>query len=142
MATVRQVLRSKGSSVWTIEPVDSVLSAIRTMAERDIGALVVVDGELPIGVLSERDYARNVYLKGRSSPDTKVREIMSSPVVSVGPDETVEACMELMTARRVRHLPVMEDGRLAGLVSIGDLVKSIITEQERVIEQLQLFIRS
>jgi CBS domain-containing protein len=142
MATVRQVLRGKGNQVWTIQPSDSVLAAIQIMAERDIGALVVIDGNHPIGLLSERDYARNVYLKGRSSPATTVREIMSFPIVSVDPDETVEACMELMTERRIRHLPVIEYGRLVGLVSIGDLVKSIITEQEQVIEQLQLFIQS
>lgn len=142
MATVRQVLRRKGTQVWTIQPSDSVLAAIQIMAERDIGALVVVDGNHPIGLLSERDYARNVYLKGRSSPGTMVREVMSAPIVSVEPDETVEACMELMTERRIRHLPVIEYDRLVGLVSIGDLVKSIISEQEHVIEQLQLFIQS
>ncbi|MDA0703765.1 MAG: CBS domain-containing protein [Proteobacteria bacterium] len=142
MAIVRQVLRRKGNQVWTIQPSDSVLSAIQIMAERDIGALVVIEGNHPIGILSERDYARNVYLKGRSSPGTMVREVMSAPIVSVEPDETVEACMELMTERRIRHLPVMEFDRLVGLVSIGDLVKSIISEQEQVIEQLQLFIQS
>lgn len=142
MAIVRQVLRRKGTQVWTIQPSDSVLAAIQIMAERDIGALVVIEGNHPIGLLSERDYARNVYLKGRSSPATTVREVMSAPIVSIEPGETVEACMELMTERRIRHLPVIEYGRLVGLVSIGDLVKSIISEQEHVIEQLQLFIQS
>lgn len=142
MATVQQILRRKGGQVWTIRPSDSVLAAIQIMAERDIGALIVIEGSQPIGLLSERDYARNVYLKGRSSPATKVCEVMSAPIVSVEPGETVEACMELMTERRVRHLPVIEYGQLVGLVSIGDLVKSIISEQEHVIAQLQLFIQS
>ncbi|MBT5415971.1 MAG: CBS domain-containing protein [Rhodospirillaceae bacterium] len=142
MAIVRQLLRNKGNQVWTIQPSDSVLDAIRIMAERDIGALVVIEGNQPIGILSERDYTRNVYLKGRTSPGTAVREIMSAPIVSAQLDDTVEACMELMTERRIRHLPIVEYDKLVGLVSIGDLVKSIISEQEHVIEQLQLFIQS
>jgi CBS domain-containing protein len=142
MAIVRQVLPRKGNQVWTIQPSDSVLAAIQIMAERDIGALVVIEGNHPIGLLSERDYTRNVYLKDRSSPATTVREIMSSPIVPIEPGETVEACMELMTERRIRYLPVIEYGRQVGLVSIGDLVKSIISEQEHVIKQLRLFIPS
>jgi CBS domain-containing protein len=142
MAIVRQVLPRKGNQVWTIQPSDSVLAAIQIMAERDIGALVVIEGNHPIGLLSERDYTRNVYLKDRSSPATTVREIMSSPIVPIEPGETVEACMELMTERRIRYLPVIKYGRQVGLVSIGDLVKSIISEQEHVIKQLRLFIPS
>jgi len=142
MAIVRQVLPRKGNQVWTIQPSDSVLAAIQIMAERDIGALVVIEGNHPIGLLSERDYTRNVYLKDRSSPATTVREIMSSPIVPIEPGETVDACMELMTERRIRYLPVIEYGRQVGLVSIGDLVKSIISEQEHVIKQLRLFIPS
>lgn len=139
--SVRQLLRDKGAAVWTVEPEASVLDALRRMAERNVGALVVVSGGRLVGIFSERDYARKVVLKGKASVDTPVREIMTPDVISVGPDQTVQECMQLMTAHRIRHLPVLEDGQLCGLVSIGDAVKSIMLEQAYVIEQLQTYIQ-
>jgi CBS domain-containing protein len=141
MTTVRKLLENKGSYVWGIGPDATVLDAIKMMAEREIGALVVTDEDEVVGVLSERDYARKVLLKGRSSKTTAVRDIMSTNVVFARPDENVEKCMNVMTDKRVRHLPVMEGGRLIGLVSIGDLVKAIITEQQETIEHLENYIR-
>ncbi len=141
MTTVRKLLQNKGSHVWGIEPDAMVIDAIRLMAEKGIGALVVTDGGAVVGVLSERDYARKVLLKGRSSRTTPVREIMSTDVLFARPDENVEQCMNVMTDKRVRHLPVMEDDRLVGMVSIGDLVKAIITEQQETIEHLENYIR-
>jgi CBS domain-containing protein len=140
MATIRQILETKGYEVLTIEPGASVYSAIETMAENGIGALMVMDGSRPVGLVSERDYARKVVLKGRSSKDTEVREIMTSHVCCVRPGQTVEECMALMTEKRVRHLPVTKDDRLVGIVSIGDLVKSIIAEQRFIIDQLEHYI--
>ncbi|MCS6877946.1 MAG: CBS domain-containing protein [Geminicoccaceae bacterium] len=142
MTTVKQLLAEKGHTVWTIDPDKTVLDAIRLLAEKDVGALVVVDGDRPIGMFSERDYVRKVYLKGKTSPTTLVREVMSTPLVSVGYDHTTEQCMAIMTNRRIRHLPVIEDGRLVGIVSIGDLVNSIIREQHQIIEQLENYIHS
>lgn len=140
MKTVRELLESKGHDVWTIGPDDSVYDALRIMADREIGALVVLDAGRPVGLLSERDYARNVILKGRMSRDTAVRDIMTSRVVCARPDQTVEECMALITDKRIRHLPVMSDGNLVGIISIGDLVKAIIAEQQFVIEQLAHYI--
>jgi CBS domain-containing protein len=141
MSTVRQILDLKGTEVYTITPDDMVLNAIQDMARRDIGALVVVDenGE-PVGLFTERQYARNVILKGRSSPTTPVRDAMRSRFVYVNPERTVEECMALMTEHKIRHLTVIEDGRLVGIVSIGDLVKSIIADQEFTITQLSNYI--
>ena len=140
MTTIRMLLDTKGREVWTVHPDDSVLDAITMLAEKDIGALIVVENGKPVGIFSERDYARNVYLKGKSSPDTSVRDTMTSPVLCVGLDRSVKECMALMTENRVRHLPVMDGEQLVGLVSIGDLVKSIIAEQKFTIEQLETYI--
>ena len=140
MDTVQQLLNSKGNTVHTIHPDASVLDAIKEMADRDIGALVVVESDKPIGIFTERHYARDVILKGKSSPATPVRDIMSTHVICAKLEQTVEECMAVMTENRIRHLPVLEEGRLVGLVSIGDLVKSIIADQQFTIEQLEHFI--
>lgn len=140
MATVQQLLNEKGSTVLTVAPNDSVLDAIQKMADNNVGSLVVLDGDKLAGIVTERHYARNVFLKGRSSPNTKVREIMSTRVVCTGPDETVEECMAVMSEKRVRHLPVLKDNKLVGIISIGDLVKNIISGQKFVIEQLERYI--
>ena len=142
MKTVRQLLQGKTSAVYTIGSAAPVIEALRQMAEREIGALPVVDGEKLVGMLSERDYARKVILQGKSSRDTPVREIMTTRVVCVGPANTVDDCMALMTERRIRHLPVLEHGKLAGMLSIGDLVKDVISEQRQTIEQLESYIHS
>lgn len=140
MTTVRQLLDGKGRAVYAVDPEDPVLEAIRQMADHHVGALVVMkDGKLE-GIVSERDYARKVILHGRSSAETPVRQIMSSPVVTVSLAQTVQDCMELMTGRRLRHLPVVEEGRVVGMVSIGDLVKAVMEEQQRTIEQLESYI--
>lgn len=136
MTTIRQVLEKKGREVTTIAPDETVFRAIEIMAERDIGALVVAKNDVPLGLLTERDYARQVILKGRSSVNTPIRDVMVENFQAVTPDDTVEACMQLMTDKHIRHLPVLENGRLAGLVSIGDLVKSVIDQQRSTIEQL------
>jgi CBS domain-containing protein len=140
MQTVRQVLQAKGREVWTIGPEASVYDALAQMADKEVGALVVTQGSQVLGLLSERDYARSVALLGRKSRETKVREIMATKVACVGPDQTVQDCMSIMTEMRVRHLPVMDGETLAGLVSIGDLVKAIIEEQEVLIEHLVRYI--
>ena len=141
MATVRQLLKEKGPDVWTVKPDASVYHAIQVMAEKGIGALVVVEGDKPVGMFTERDYARDVILKGKSSPKTPVRDVMTKRVICVGPDQTVEECMAIMTEKHLRHLPVLEEESLAGMVSIGDLVKSIIADQKFTIEQLESYIR-
>jgi CBS domain-containing protein len=141
MTTVRHILDQKGPQVWFVHPDDTVYDAIKMMADRNVGALVVLDGSKIVGIVTERDYARNVFLKGRASPQTLVREIMQRNVVCVEPDKSIEECMAIMSAKRVRHLPVINDGELLGIVSIGDLVKSIIGDREFVIEQLEHYIR-
>jgi len=139
--TVRQVLQDKGTTVYTISPDDTVFRALEVMAEHDVGALVVVDDAgAVVGVFSERDYARKVILHGHASRELRVSAIMTSRVVTVTPDQTVADCMRLMTDHRIRHLPVVEDGRLVGLVSIGDVVKAVMSEQEFLIEQLQAYV--
>jgi CBS domain-containing protein len=140
MQTIRQILEDKGYEVFSIGPGASVYSAIELMAENGIGALMVMEGNRTVGLISERDYARKVILKGRSSKDTEVREVMTTHVVCVHPEQTLEECMALMTEKRVRHLPVMEGDRLVGIISIGDLVRSIIAEQQFIIEQLEHYI--
>lgn len=140
MTQIEQILESKGRDVWTIGPDDTVLQAIEQMHARDIGALVVMENGRPIGIFSERQYTRNVFLKGRASPTTAVRDVMRSDVPYVRPDSSVEEGMAIMTDRRIRHLPVMEGDRLVGLVSIGDLVKSAIEHSEFVIDQLVHYI--
>jgi CBS domain-containing protein len=140
MVTVRQLLGRKGQDVWSIDVEEPVLEAIQLMADKHVGALPVTrNGEL-VGVISERDYARKVILLGRSSAETQVWQIMSSPVVTVSPDQDVRQCMQLMTHRRIRHLPVVEQGRMIGVISIGDLVRAVIEEQDHTIEQLERFI--
>jgi CBS domain-containing protein len=140
MTIVRHILDKKGQVVWTIRPDDTVFAAIEEMARKDVGALVVVENGDPIGIFTERHYARDVFLKGRSSPTTVVRDVMRTGFLYVTPERTVEECMAIMTAERVRHLPVMDDGNLVGLISIGDLVKSIIEDREFVIDQLTSYI--
>jgi CBS domain-containing protein len=137
---IKELLDTKGHEVSVIGPDDSVYEALRMMAEKEIGALVVLDAGKPVGLISERDYARNVVLKGRMSKDTPVREIMTSRVVCARPDQTVEECMALITDKRIRHLPVMNGDSLVGIISIGDLVKAIIAEQQFVIAQLEHYI--
>ena len=142
MRTVQHLLMLKAPGVVTISPQASVLEALTRMAEKDIGAVVVTDpeSEQVLGIMSERDYARKVILHHKSSRDIPVSEIMTSPVVSVTPDQTIEDCMALMTDRRIRHLPVLDDGLLIGVLSIGDLVKAMFSEQEFVISQLEGYI--
>jgi IMP dehydrogenase len=141
MTSVAQVLKSKPDlTVFTIEASDSVYDAIKLMAEKQIGALLVMDGSTIAGIVTERDYARKIVLMDRSSKSTAVREIMSRAVRFVRPDQTTEDCMALMTERRMRHLPVLENGKLVGMVSIGDLVKNIIAEQQFTIQQLEQYI--
>jgi len=140
MLRVNYLLAFKNKAVWTIGPEEPVLVAIQMMADKHIGALPVVrDNEL-IGIVSERDYARKVILMGRSSSDTPVWQIMSSPVTTVTPEENVHRCMEIMTEQRIRHLPVVERGKLVGIISIGDLVKAVIEEQQQTIDQLERYI--
>ncbi|CAK13145.1 CBS domain-containing protein [Pseudomonas entomophila] len=143
MKNVEQILKNKSQpqAVYTIAPDDSVLDALKMLAEKNIGALPVVENDQVVGIVSERDYARKLVLKGRSSPFTTVREIMSSPVVTVDPKQNLEYCMNLMTNRHLRHLPVVENGKLLGLLSIGDLVKETIAEQANLILQLEQYIR-
>ena len=141
MKTVAQILRSKpDQTVYTITPTASVFDAVKLMAEKSIGALVVMAEEQVVGIITERDYARKIILMARSSKDTPVRDIMTSTVMYVRPDQASEECMVLMTENRLRHLPVMEDGKLIGLVSIGVLVKDIISEQKFMIQQLEHYI--
>ena len=140
MTTVQQVLEAKGPEVCRCGPHDTVLDAIKLMADRNIGSVMVMDDDRLLGMFTERHYSRNVFLKGRSSPNTPIREVMATEVVAVGPERTVEECMALMTEKRVRHLPVMRGERLIGVISIGDLVKSIIADQQFTIEQLERFI--
>ena len=141
MKTVRDVLRRKGSEVSSVGPDTTVYDALKQMADRNIGAVVVVDGGHPIGLFTEREYARQVILKGKSSRDVAVREIMVSPVVCIAPQQNIEECMALMTDKRVRHLPVLEDDRMIGILSIGDIVKAVIDDKEFLIEQLATYIQ-
>lgn len=142
MTTVRQLLDRKDRAVFSVGPEAPVLEAIRAMAEHHVGALLVMKGEVLAGIVSERDYARKVILLGRSSSDTPVRDIMTFPVLTVSPDTSVEQCMQLVTDKRVRHLPVLDAGRVIGMVSIGDLVKAVIAEQQQQIQQLESYIHS
>jgi CBS domain-containing protein len=137
---VRQILASKGSEVSTITPAAMVFDALKLMGEKNIGALVVMEGDTVAGVFSERDYSRKVILQGKTSRTTLVGDILSRPAITITPDDSIEACMERMTLHRVRHLPVVVDGQLVGLVSIGDVVNSIMTSQRHAIEQLTGYI--
>lgn len=141
MMTVRQLLERKGTDVWSVAPNDSVFKAIELMALRGIGALLVTDHDELVGIVSERDYARKVILKGRSSKETPVRDIMTAKVLYVAPERTLDECMALMTGKRIRHLPVMENRRLIGMISVGDVIKAIISHQEFIIEQLENYIK-
>jgi CBS domain-containing protein len=140
--TIARILKTKGDWIWSVPSDATVYEAIEMMADRAIGALLVVDEGTLLGIISERDYARKVILQGRSSKDTRVREIMTRSLITVTPEDTVEGCMRIMTQRRVRHLPVLQNGNLAGIVSIGDLVKAIISDQAQTIDQLHTYITS
>lgn len=138
--TVREILQKKNGDVWSISPEATVYHAIEIMAEKRIGALLVLEDGKLIGIVSERDYARKVILKGRSSKETQVREIMTSPVIFVGPRHSVDQCMQIITQHRIRHLPVLDGERVVGIVSIGDVVNWIISAQNHTIEQLQNYV--
>ena len=140
MRTVKQLLEAKPADIFAIGPDAPVIEAIRLMAEKSIGATLVMEGARLVGILSERDYARKVVLQGRSSADTPVRAIMTADVITVTPNDTVERCLQIVTERRIRHLPVMEQGRVVGVVSIGDLVKAVIEDQQVELDQLQRYI--
>ncbi len=138
--TVKQVLRSKGGGYWGVAPAATAYEALEMMADKDVGALLVIEDKKLVGVFSERDYARKVILKGKSSKSTTVGELMSSPPITAGPELTLRDCMMLMTNNHVRHLPVLAHGTLIGVVSIGDVVNAIITEQQEQIEELENYI--
>lgn len=140
MNEVRDVLAHKGDQIWSMPPDATVFDTLQMMADKDIGAVLVMSGGKPVGLFTERDYARQVILKGKASKETLVREVMTSRVVYVTVDQTVENCMALMTDKRVRHLPVLEGERLIGIVSIGDVVKAVISEKQFLIEQLEKYI--
>jgi len=142
MKTVNEILQAKSSKLLSISPEASVLDALKLMAEREIGALVLLDGDQLAGIFSERDYARKVILFGKSSKDTAVSEIMTRKVVCVRPEQSVEDCMALMTDKRIRHLPVLQGNAVIGVISIGDVVKEVISEQRFMIEQLEHYIHS
>lgn len=138
--TVRDVLNAKGRDVFSVAPTSSVFDALTLMAEKNIGALLVIDGDRTLGIFTERDYARQVVLKGRASRETSVGDVMTTRVVYVEAHHDVDACMAVMTSKHCRHLPVMEAGRLAGLLSIGDIVKAVISDKQFLIEQLENYI--
>jgi len=140
MVTIRQLLDQKGEAIFSIHPDATVFDAVAKMAKNDIGSLIVIDGEALIGIITERHYSRNVVLKGKTSPATPVREIMERDVITARPEQSVEECMTLMTEERVRHLPVIEGEKIIGIISIGDLVKSIIGDQKFLINQLEYYI--
>lgn len=140
MQTVKKILERKGRKVWTIRPDQTVFEALELMADKNLGSLVVVNGDNVVGIVTERDYARKVVLRGGASRDTPVRDIMSSKVAYVGPEMSAEDCLAVMTEERCRHLPVLEDGKLIGLISIGDAVKSIMFEKEFMLGQLENYI--
>ena len=142
MKTVRDVLKVKGQAVWCVEMGSTVFEALGRMAEKEVGALVVMDGARLAGIISERDYARKIILLGRTSPNTRVEEIMTSHVAYTHLEQSIEECMAIMTDKRIRHLPVIDEGKLVGIISIGDLVKSIIADQKFIIEQLERYITS
>ena len=140
MNSIKQLLQDKGSEVWKVSPDTSVFDALELMAEKNIGALLVLDADKLTGIFSERDYARKVILKGKASKNTPVKEIMSTKVLYIGPDQTIEECMALMTDKRIRHLPVLAGDELLGVISIGDVVKTIISEQQITIHWLEKYI--
>ena len=140
MKTVKDILRIKGNEIWTTTPDATVYEALQTMAEKNVGALVVLDADTVVGIMSERDYARKVILHGRSSKEIRVREIMTSEVYFVRPEQDIQECMAQMTDKRVRHLPALENDRLVGIISIGDVVKALIAEHESTIKHLEDYI--
>lgn len=140
MTTVKQILDQKGYRVWDVSSEDLIIDALQLMAEKNVGALMVLDGGKVVGVISERDYARKVDLVGKSASNTRVREIMTRDVIYIEPNHTVEGCMALMTNKRIRHLPVLEAGKLVGVISIGDIVKAVISDKQFMIEQLESYI--
>ena len=142
MTTIKQILDTKGYAVWSIHPQESVFAAIQQMAEKEVGALVVLEGDAVVGIISERDYARKVILKGRSSRETAVQDIMTPDVICVRLDQNVEECMTIVTERRIRHLPVLDSGQLVGIISIGDLVKFKSKLQTFEIQYLTNYITS
>jgi len=142
MKTVQQLLESKRYSVVSVAPSSTVLDALKVMAEKEIGAVIVIDGEHLVGIFSERDYARKVVLQGKASKDTPVREIMTERVVCVRPEQSIEDCMGLMTDKRIRHLPVLQHKKVIGVISIGDVVKEMLSEKEFVIKQLESYIHN
>jgi len=140
MKRVKEILATKGDEIWAIGPEQTVYDAIHLLAEKKIGALAVTDGEQLVGIISERDYARQIILKGRSSENTLVKDIMSSDVITATPAQEIQACMKMMTDNRIRHLPIMIDDKLVGMISIGDLVRAIIAEQQSTIGDLEKYI--
>jgi CBS domain-containing protein len=141
MRSVKDILQEKGTQVYTISPDAKVYEALQMMADKNVGALMVTEGDTTVGLISERDYARKIVLKGKLSKDVPVREIMTADMIRIGPDDDVEYCMELMTDKRVRHLPVFKKDQLIGIISIGDIVKAIIEHKEEIIEQLENYIK-
>jgi CBS domain-containing protein len=142
MLTVRELLRKKGGQVWSVQPDTTVYEALQLMSDKNVGAVLVLEDRRLLGILSERDYARQVILKGKASRDTPVREIMTTKVVCVAPERTIEDCMALMTDKHIRHLPVLAGDALLGVLSIGDVVKAVISEKQFMIEQLESYITS
>ena len=140
MLTVRDILQGKGNQIWSVSRGSTVFDALQLMADKNVGALLVLDGEKIAGIFSERDYARKIILKGKASKDTPVAEIMTAEVTTLRPEQSVEECMGLMTDKRIRHLPVLDGEKLVGLISIGDVVKAIISEREFIIKQLESYI--
>ncbi len=140
MITLRQLLQSKGGGIWSVPSTSTVFDALRMMAEKNVGALLVIDEGRLVGIVSERDYARKIALKGKSSKETLIREIMTEKVVYIRPDESIEECMALMTEKHFRHLPVIDNGTLLGIISIGDVVRTVISEQKFIIAQLENYI--
>ena len=138
--TLRQLLQSKGGAAWSVPSTSTVFDALQSMAEKNVGALLVIDNEKLVGIISERDYARKVALRGKSSKETPVKEIMTEKVVYVRPDESIEECMAVMTEKHIRHLPVIDAGVLIGVISIGDVVRAVIAEQKFIIAQLENYI--
>ena len=140
MTSVQDILKEKGHEVWTVSPQMKVITALKLMAEKNIGALVVMSKDELVGILTERDYARKMVLKGRSSPETPVEDIMTTGVYYVAPDTTTQECMALMTKNRIRHLPVIEKDKLVGIISIGDIIRSVISQQKVAIDHLEKYI--
>ena len=139
MRTVKDILNSKGHDIWHVAPTSTVLEAVELLSEKEVGSLLVMEGEKLVGIVTERDYARKVILEGRSSGDTPVKDVMTTSVLCLDPDKTIQQCMALMTDKRARHLPVLEHKQVVGVVSIGDLVKAVIAEQQFMSDQLQYY---